>query len=459
MPFEKINKVTVWTLNRATELIRPDDFTYAFGPTQGNKSIGWNFGAREGCRHRLMFEGDPKKADSTEEYFVPIAAKCIGRRYKDTLSGEAGRLLKGIRENYGFFASDEALGAYWQKRKGPIGNVQMSTPALTGFYDLLPKDGNNVLVGYSQGGLVARYLAFLDEYVFGENRIAGVITIQSPNHGSPFAHSRNKDRITRGLVKVLMQLISLDPKRFALLGNQLMSLPFGTLYALITNALTDLLVRDELNPQEAGLADGARSALKWLSGLQPLEFATAFDDLGAEKYAQEFSVLSLVHRYPLKRIVSGAVVGTNNKLDSIAFSVLGALYGAGSSVKPLGYDLKTNLEAASATFADTIMADAWDEIPLRPAGAPDPVEYLKCYENDYVIRNATVLTRAHDFVIPSISQLLEHDHRSVGNLVNQEATHLSGSVRSHPGNSPGDRNAAFVVQLLVAMKERLVEGR
>jgi len=51
----------------------------------------------------------------------------------------------------------------------------MTTPPGVGYYELLEQHPNNILIGYSQGGLVARYLAFLDRHVFKKNIITGFL--------------------------------------------------------------------------------------------------------------------------------------------------------------------------------------------------------------------------------------------------------------------------------------------
>jgi hypothetical protein len=79
-----------------------------------------------------------------------------------------------------------------------------------GLYELIveaaDKTGPGVLIGYSQGGLVARFLAYMDELLMPPTKrcIAGVITVQTPNHGSPLAngHPANVQSVD-GLFSIL----------------------------------------------------------------------------------------------------------------------------------------------------------------------------------------------------------------------------------------------------------------
>ncbi|HEY8210146.1 MAG TPA: hypothetical protein VIG99_21820 [Myxococcaceae bacterium] len=459
MAWPRADSVKIWTLNLAGDLIAGAEISrvaHVFKLEGNAPFLDCTFGER-GSKgfHRLMNEGKDFGGDPTDEYFVPIPVKCIGGRYRQarTLGGEAGLLLEGIVESYpAFFKDDDTLRRYWSDQEGPLGTVRMSTPLLAGYYDLLPKGANNVLVGYSQGGLVARYLAFLDEYVFGEGRIAGVITLHSPNHGSPLAHATKTEAIKNGLMDALLWLLRIDPGRFGGTRRYLESVPFSAFWELLHTLYQDLqkqVTAGTLSEEDARFR-GVRSALKWLSGLRPLEFPTAFGDLGASNYWNPFSVLSLIHRFPLRRIVSGAVVGTNGQLGPMAASMLGNLVG-GLAMSTLN---RFSLDSAAQAYAEQVMQDDWASLPAQAM-------FLKRYLAEYVSGDGQKIPgMAHDFVVPAVSQVLDHDLRSVGTLVNPEANHLSGSSRSRAGhgNAAGDANFNLLLQLLLRMKERLKNG-
>jgi hypothetical protein len=232
----------------------------------------------------------------------------------------------------------------------------------------------------------------------------------------------------------------------------LTTLTFGAIWELLHTVFQDLNKRvsaDNL-PADDATFKGVRSALKWLSGLRPLEFPTAFGDLGANNYDNPFSVLSLVRRFPLKRIVSGAIVGANGRLGPMAAALLGNLVGglALTALNPF------SLSSAGGAYARQVMQDDWAHVPESAA-------FLQQYLIDYWTADGhTIPAMAHDFVVPGISQLLDHDLRSVGTAVNPEANHLSGSYRSRPGhgNAAGDANFDQLMALLLRMKERLKDG-
>lgn len=65
--------------------------------------------------------------------------------------------------------------------------------------------------------------------------------------------------------------------------------------------------------------------------------------------------------------------------------------------------------------------------------------------------------KAHDFVIPSASQILKPSQqpptdRFLGNLVNSKATHESGA---DPEDSAGEENVRLMMSLLTRMRDRL----
>jgi len=218
--------VTVWTLNRATDLADPADVK---SKLEGNFLHG-GFSSVAGDRrdytdlesvpklgtehHQLMYE-----QDDFNEYFVPVEVKCIGDLYKpsDLPTGSGRDILEGIVQGHRHFPSPGVapdLTRFWTAGVGPIGHIQMRTRSVVGYYRILDEMAQqtgrpNVLIGYSQGGLVARYLAFLDEYVFQRKTIAGIITVHAPNYGSALANPANSETVIDGLTSVFAEVLSL----------------------------------------------------------------------------------------------------------------------------------------------------------------------------------------------------------------------------------------------------------
>ena len=105
-------KVTIWTLNKASELIKDKKqeirqiFEGGWFSSFSNNQIECEFGERQNPKpsNQLMYEEDPENYD---EYFVPIPLKCIGNKIfqqdKLELDTQGQELLQGIKSNYAYF--------------------------------------------------------------------------------------------------------------------------------------------------------------------------------------------------------------------------------------------------------------------------------------------------------------------------------------------------------------------
>ena len=123
-----------------------------------------------------------------DEYFVPIAVKCIGdpdgflARLGDRMSADGRRRFEALRTDFArYFAFTDTLGgelpwhSYWEPfpMSNPLWKVGMFTRTdgptpYAGLYEIVASEAREhdrqaILVGYSQGGLVARFLAWMDE--------------------------------------------------------------------------------------------------------------------------------------------------------------------------------------------------------------------------------------------------------------------------------------------------------
>lgn len=177
--------------------------------------------------HRLMHE-----SPGLDEYFVPIPIKTLGdpRRFLSSsppgglhVDVEGRRILQEIlgspKNPYFDPAQDAWLGEYWQTGQrthlAAYPRVRMNTaPAeRCGYYELLAEysaahdDCGHILVGYSRGGLVARYLAYLDHHVFKRKIIRGVISVGSPNFGSPLANEYNDYSVVNGVLQMVLAFV------------------------------------------------------------------------------------------------------------------------------------------------------------------------------------------------------------------------------------------------------------
>jgi len=200
------------------------------------------------------------------------------------------------------------------------------------------------------------------------------------------------------------------------------------------------------------------TARKWLSGLRGVD-DRAFYDMSPERYAEPFSVLSLVNQYPLQRIFHGSVVGTNGSVRSVLQSVLGLegfisgkIWDRLAKAKVFGLALGENFDSASMVYRDEVMGGYAAQNPTVPQDIEDR------FTNgvpDWMI-DGVIPKKAHDFVIPSASQILKPSQppsdRFLGNLVNANATHESGA---DPRDNNGKQNVRLMMTLLTRMRDRL----
>ena len=164
------------------------------------------------------------------EYFVPLAVKCIGdpdgflARLGDRMSADGRRRFEALRIDFArYFAfADTARGrAALAPLLGAVPDEQAAlegrdvhprrrTGPYAGLYEIVASEAREQQTpgdpGRLQpGGLVARFLAWMDEQLMdAEHRaIAGVVLVQSPNHGSPLADPDNADNVSAGLLGIL----------------------------------------------------------------------------------------------------------------------------------------------------------------------------------------------------------------------------------------------------------------
>ena len=421
----------------------------------------------------LMYEG----ADA-DEYFVPITVKCIGDPALLAVPSSGSPTLTSI---LAFYSHHYGAGArfpwasYWEAARNPsarrvLPDVRMVSDIGVGYYRMLQDftrrnpGCRHVLVGYSQGGLVARYLAYLDEHVFGNELIDGVVMLDTPNFGSPLARPANAINVMQSLALVLAGTGQLDEATFPGVAAKLRglasaprSVDLAWLLDFLDDALTTLVANPHANKKKPGLFSFLATARKWLSGLESVNttpnpvFAheeSAFFDLDLELLPKNGSVLNAVNSYPLEAIKHAAIVGTDNQLDSFIEAAI-RMYadGQGWLAGLLGGLLVNKLKKPLQGFfkiAGDAYKDAMREQGLGAAPAPTITARLDDFsrgvessDRRYGFRTRfKIAESAHDFVIPSAYQLVEKQTPAcLGNWVNRSASHLSGADAKHDGKT------------------------
>ena len=444
-----------------------------------DKDPGWEAAGGTGV---LMHE-----EHACDEYFVPIAVKCIGdpdgflARLGDRMSAEGRRRFEALRIDFArYFAFVDSIRdeppwhSYWEPfpMSNPLWKVGMFTrsegpTAYAGLYEIVANEATEhkrqaVLVGYSQGGLVARFLAWMDEQLMdAEHRsIAGVVLVQTPNHGSPLCDANNADNVSAGLLGILTGLGGFpivgaaDPNTRAAIealvegrapaGSPVWHFGVGAVCQMLDAAIADLPA------SEPDRCDMLRTARKWLTGLLQERVFTAFDDLAPAGLDDPRSILGRLVTTPLTRTFHGAIVGGDTSLDDLV------LEGRNRLVRWLVRHLVAR--HWFATVEDSYARIAMDE---AAAGVPHGERHRKIaalYQSGVQDRAAglDLPPFAHDFVIPSVSQALytlappTAGDLFLGNALNPRATHVSGGdERDRDSDSP------LVRKMLAALGERL----
>lgn len=494
-----LNRVATWDLHALAEVLAVREFLAS--------------------RHRIVlgdrtqFDRDPAQSKpgvlsheerDVDEYFVPIAVKCIGdparfrARFHDRM-GDGGReRFDALIAGFGAYFADNAVNP-WRRYWSADGREAMFTlpdgeDAYAGFYEIVARqadrDGKAVLVGYSQGGLVARFLAFLDEYLMERDRsVIGFVTVQAPNRGSPLANPVHGDTVARGLFGVFAAAFSfpiapVGPNRR--LGDALERLAAGTLQIpdgsggfatshfdvltvarLLDTALSDARVAVDREAPGSGARRAAverlevvSTARKWLSGLSRGKVATAFQDLDTRAQDDPFAVLGLLADHPISRTLQGAVIGTDHGLTDFIASGRPWWVRLGLKTLPGKFGFSPMIRNAEQSYAQIAMNEL--ESMKRPTGRHGIL--AEAFGRGCTIwgtdrRRIPIQPFAHDFVTPSASQALgpidPHTGDTpgelfLGNLVNPGGTHISGGDASDL-----DSDRPFVDAMLGALGRRL----
>lgn len=471
-----------------------------------------------GLRHRVVL-GDRSEVDrdpsqskpgvlsheerEVDEYFVPIAVKCIGDperfklRFRDRM-GEGGlerfeALLVAFSDHF----ADTGKNPWRQYWKADGREVMFTRPdgeePHVGFYEIVARhadrEGKAVLVGYSQGGLVARFLAFLDEYLMQRHSIVGFVTVQAPNRGSPLANPLHADTAALGLFGVLSSALSfpIPPvgtnKRLGKAVERLtagkLQIPDGkggfetanfditVMARLLDVAMTDAQAAVEREPADSSARRAAAERLdlvatgrKWLSGLSRGAVATAFQDLDTRSQDDPVTVLGMLADNPIARTLHGAVIGTDNGLTDFVAGGRPWWIRAALNHLPDHLGFSPMLRNAERSYSQIVM----NELESASKTSPRHAVLTQAIGRGCAVwgsdrRRVRIDPFAHDFVIPSASQALgpidpgSDDAPSeyfLGNLVNPGGTHISGGDASDP-----DSDEPLVHAMLGALGRRL----
>jgi hypothetical protein len=464
-----VGRYTLWCLNRIAG--------WDLGALQ-DALRGTTHAARLGSRARfddpppgqqvtaegVLMHEDPRR----DEYFVPIVVKCVGdpngfaRRLGGAMSVEGRRRFDRLLQDYRYFYRvGHALAVrHWRDYWGTFAlggaywNVGMLTRAgaegYLGYYEIIRREAREngekaVLVGYSQGGVVARFLAWMDEQLMPpeERVIAGVITVQSPNHGSPLAGRGNQRLVSVGLLGMLtalggISIVGANPHtRLALeaLSDGVLRLPpsptpyrFGVsaVCAVLDHAIADAVQRGDQASRQAGLL---RTARKWLTGLSRDKVRTAFFDLDPSGLDDRRTVLGRLVDSPHQDVFHGAVIGANTSLEDLILQTRPwwQRWAVRTFVAPQRFS-----SIASAYTRIAVDEDARHTPPSTPRRRRLADLYVSGLPGNAA--DPRLPAYAHDFIVPSASQALcvlspPAGNRFLGNVVNPRATHVSGAHR------------------------------
>ncbi len=450
---------TLWTLNAAQNLINQEILNNNFGGelfTTGDRSE--NNGKLNKKDKAALEKEAAHNIMPEKEYFIPIAAKCIGHRFSDKYlaninDNDIKSSIKSIRKyfyniwkndpNRANYKEEDIYLSFWKEGTGQAGISKMITKNDAGYYDILKESYDktkkkNVLVGYSQGGLVARYLAWLDEKVFKENIIEGIITVQSPNYGSPLANSDNADNIIDLILTSFISVVSMYKNYFPILNRYITKgIEFENLKTVLEDIRADaeeLLKKGNENAE--WIHDFIISAQKWTSGLDKNICDTAFCDLNIKKMDEEYSILSSVNKENLSNIKYGAIVSSLNDFIEILWSIINELKKGKCIMKLifnsmlkkkfiLGKTFKENFDEVSINYKELMKETKIKEIKYK-----NPKIYEQgLSKNDEVFTiDKNLPELSHDFVIPTSYQLLENNKHDnfLGIYLNEKANHNSG---------------------------------
>jgi len=514
-------KLTLWLLNRITqwEVNHPGELGHALAGTGARHDV--RLGRRilattpteagtveftvnntePSFRGELMHEGyqqgiDAMRKSAYDEYFMPIPLKCLGSPdYDEKGNAQLTAFWKGlipaekqseflkiltpqVSENHCF---DPALiDEYWKEGKRPVrgdselskefSNVRMNTSPQEkiGYYHILQqakqKHGPNVLIGYSQGGAVANYLAYIDEHFVaaGKRCVAGAISVQGALRGSTLAMSSRQEAVLNSFVQMvhvlwgerLLEFFAVSPALRERVDNLLK--PGHKLEISEVVEVLDSLYA--LAKPDKGFRDFIATARKWLSGLDG-DKQLAFWDLDSVRLNRAGSVMEGLDSHPLMDTYCGAVAGANFHLEPLLRSVIEYRH---PGVADFGFVVRGLLEHIVHPSEVIFQTKTFDMMPEPLTPANDALSRLHSNwlsgmsPQVWSIQNGeAVPAQASDCVIPTASQLLRpvsgDRPKFLGNYINKDSSHISGALLDNEGPTDLD----YVKKLLGRMSDAI----
>jgi hypothetical protein len=486
-----LNRVATWNLDRLAEKLAVRSmFSQRHQVTKGSRSsadVNPAF-SKQGVLSHEEHEWD--------EYFVPIPVKCIGdpdgflRRLGPRFSNSGAAAAAQLITDFPQYFTTRAAGpwqGYWTLN-GTAGMFTAPTgPARAdgykGFYELVveaaDKTGPAVLVGYSQGGLVARFLAYMDELLMPPNKrcVAGVITVQAPNHGSPLANAdpANVNSISDGLFSILTGVAGYpispvdgvmhvqDPATSVMLRAIVRGAPAANgshADIHIPALLLEAAVSDARTNKKS--EDFPATARKWLTGLVPAPSPappTAFCDLDPRNLDKPSTILGRLHRFSFGETWHGAVIGSDIRVNDLLAAGRNWLVRLAIRFVPGCLGVANTLAAIEKPWGEICM----DEMVSGAGMAPEETRVALAYKDGATVigtgtKTLKIPPRAHDFVIPSVSQSMHlFDDRQgprppkfLGNVLNEKGTHISGG-----DENDSDSDSGAVRSMLDALGQQL----
>jgi hypothetical protein len=482
------SKLTLWFLNRVVswEVLRRGQLAAALA---ANGSLDVRLGRRvvrkladtgdvaiPVNRDRDCFPGElmdegyslsDRSKKPFDEYFVPIPVKSLGLPhqkcdYWDTLIQPEKRadfeliLNPSVNACFGLDGGHR----YWDeghklraRRRSRIqvpdlsqmfGDVRINTKKkdAVGYYEILQaakaEHGPNVLVGYSQGGLVANYLAYIDEHlVKPEHRcIAGVISVHGPLRGSTLGMHEIEHAVLKSLVEAVRPALGIPWLISWLLPTDVRDLcmPLFEKDQIDIDDVDEVIDLFYFKTSSEKHREILRTARKWLSGLASAA-DLAFVDIDPLTISRRGTVLHSLIGHPLVDTWRGTVNGACFELKPFIRGAVGERLGW---LSPLEGVLMFLLRKRIARAQEVIRTKTFDMMPNSLQA--DPPELVQLHEDwasellpeQWGFGDEFVPARAHDFVIPTASQLLmprlTAGEKFLGSRVNPNSTHLSGAT-------------------------------
>ncbi len=257
--------------------------------------------------------------------------------------------------------------------------------------------------------MVALYLSYLDEYIFKKNIIKGVITIGSPNTGSPLANPDNREIITDEIISILVKILI---KNQNMQLNIIKKLQEQINFENVIETLTFLI---NITPESEKIYPILITAFKWLSGLNsnaPEAKAMSFIDLNITNIEDKpYSVISLINKNKLKNTIIGSIINGNNKSTDMLNSLLGLF----SLLIP--------------NDINKIFTDSYKKVFMKENSIVTDQFILKKM-TEYKNGDGKIPPECHDFISPSVYQKIENDGTNfLGNVFNPEVNHLTGTQK------------------------------